>query len=240
MLILAMSSLALWIPNSYADTDPGVGTGTVYAHTDAARTIEVSSYSDQNYGVLPGQTYYFNITRITEFKNMNIFVWAKYDFNHTSEIDEVATVHVGEAPSNIIFEWKIPNLPILQSPISIKVMYGTGFKGDANSDHIVNSLDIGAINCHWCPAGGAPPWSLGYNATVDTNDDGYINSLDIGTINANWGNSWWYASKSLQSYGARLMLVVPEVFLGPISAIAALFSGLGLKKHTRRKRMSSS
>jgi len=62
--------------------------------------------------------------------------------------------------------------------------------GDANGDRIVNSLDIGALNGHWAPAGGAPPWSLGYNIDFDPNADGYINSLDIGVVNGNWGKAW--------------------------------------------------
>jgi hypothetical protein len=62
--------------------------------------------------------------------------------------------------------------------------------GDANGDHMVNSLDIGALNAHWSPASGTPPWSLGYSLDFDTNDDGYINSLDIGVVNSHWGQSW--------------------------------------------------
>jgi hypothetical protein len=58
--------------------------------------------------------------------------------------------------------------------------------GDANGDKIVNSLDMGNLNSHWAPSGGAPPWSLGYNRDNDCNDDGYINSLDMGVVNANW------------------------------------------------------
>jgi hypothetical protein len=61
--------------------------------------------------------------------------------------------------------------------------------GDANGDRFVNSLDIGALNARWSPAGGTPAWSLGYSRDVDTNDDGYINSLDMGVVNANWGRS---------------------------------------------------
>jgi hypothetical protein len=61
--------------------------------------------------------------------------------------------------------------------------------GDANGDRFVNSLDIGALNARWSPAGGTPAWSLGYSRDVDTNDDGYINSLDMGVVNANWGKS---------------------------------------------------
>ncbi len=59
--------------------------------------------------------------------------------------------------------------------------------GDANGDGYVNALDVGKVNAHWAPAGGPPPWSLGYSRCVDCNDDGYINALDIGVINANWG-----------------------------------------------------
>ncbi len=58
--------------------------------------------------------------------------------------------------------------------------------GDANGDTFVNALDVGKVNAHWAPAGGAPPWSLGYDRCVDCNDDGWINALDIGVINANW------------------------------------------------------
>jgi hypothetical protein len=62
--------------------------------------------------------------------------------------------------------------------------------GDVNGDRMVDSLDIGTLNAHWCPASGTPLWSLGYSLNVDTNDDGYINSLDIGVVNAHWGESW--------------------------------------------------
>ena len=62
--------------------------------------------------------------------------------------------------------------------------------GDANVDHIVNSLDISTLNAHWAPAGGAPPWSLGYDPKADCNDDGYVNALDTGVVNAHWGQTW--------------------------------------------------
>jgi hypothetical protein len=63
-------------------------------------------------------------------------------------------------------------------------------RGDANGDRLVNSLDLGTLNGHWAPSGGAPPWSLGYSKDVDCNMDGYINSLDLGVVNGNWGDEY--------------------------------------------------
>jgi hypothetical protein len=73
--------------------------------------------------------------------------------------------------------------------VSTQGYFKNKISGDANGDGCVNSLDVGKLNSHWSPAGGAPPWSLGYSRDVDTNDDGFINSLDIGVVNANWGRS---------------------------------------------------
>jgi hypothetical protein len=62
--------------------------------------------------------------------------------------------------------------------------------GEANGDGNVNSLDLGTLNGRWSPAGGTPPWSLGYSRDNDCNDDGYINSLDLGVVNGNWGRHY--------------------------------------------------
>ena len=51
--------------------------------------------------------------------------------------------------------------------------------------------------------------------------------------------TWYYATKDL-SPSPRLLLVVPETFLGSLGAIAALFAGLKIKSFVRKKKQHSS
>jgi hypothetical protein len=53
-----------------------------------------------------------------------------------------------------------------------------GLAGDANSDGIVNGLDIATVASHWL--------NIGVGSPGDTNGDGIINGLDITLIASDW------------------------------------------------------
>lgn len=59
------------------------------------------------------------------------------------------------------------------------------FSGDANSDGIIDILDISVVSAHWYP--GPPTGVLGYNANADFNKDGAVDISDIAMLSVNWG-----------------------------------------------------
>jgi len=237
-LVLLTFSLAVIVPGGHTEPYPIlVGKGILYTYENPERTIEVQKDPSENYGVLPSKTYYFNITGITEFDSTYILVLANYTADTSKYIVKVINrTYVESPPSNIGFNWTIPDLPITTS---INFMYGP--KADLNLDGAVSMVDLSLVSAHWYP--GPPIGPLAYDPDYDIDGNGAINMLEVSTVSACWtgpprgpsGSDWCYAKKAVAP-NPRLLLVIPEVFLGSIGAIVALFSGVGIKKFARRKR----
>jgi hypothetical protein len=226
VLITLTSMLALSIPTGYAQYH--TGTGKLFAYNDKEMTKEVQENATEDYMAMPNTKYYFNIAGITEFKNGDpIHVWVEYGVNNNHNLVKIADCSVGS--SSITFDWTIPNLP-LTTPI--RFIYGTAADGDANGDgEPINIFDIVAVKHHWGETPSSPHW----DPQADVYEDGAINIFDITLIKSNWGKWGLYAKRDVLS-GPRLLVVVPEVFMGPIAAIGALFIGLGIKNFSRRKK----
>ena len=85
---------------------------------------------------------------------------------------------------------------------------------------------------------GAPaPYSINFDWTIpDLPVDTEIR-IKYGTDFKGSLEKWFYAQRAAES-APRLLFVIPEVFLGPLGAITALFSALGITSFVRRKRIS--
>jgi hypothetical protein len=133
-----------------------IGTGTLYAYTDTARTKEATLDSGQNYLVYPG----------AQSTKTTYYVWAHYQGLDVL----ICSFHGAKEKYSIIFDWTIPsNLPI-----------GTSIH-----------------------------FKYGLNPKTGPSDN------------------WVYARRMTIS-APRLLMVVPEVFLGSLGVSSALFSGLGI------------
>lgn len=233
-LVVVVTSVALTTTHSYADTGPGKsGTGILYVYINEARTIPVQENQASNYQVLPNKQYWFKITDITEYENTDISVCAKYKIDNTGHTDKIDEFPLGTKPSTVLFDWTIPDLPITSS---IKIQYGKGIDCDVNEDGTVDTTDVDEINANWQP--NSYTSQTDHNPKYDTNKDGTINTQDVNLVTTNIGKTWYYAKKNLHS-SPRLLLVIPEAFLGSIGATAALFAGLGITKRLTRKKKQS-
>ena len=99
-----------------------VGTGKLFAYTNGG--TEAPTNEGDNYLVFPGDLYHFKILGITEYENQKIWVWAFYEIDGTTHHRNVETLgfDVGEAPSDIEFDWRV--LSEIPVDTSIKFKYG--------------------------------------------------------------------------------------------------------------------
>ena len=237
-LLILVASSGILIRNGLTEPHPTqLGTGVLWAYTESDRTNEAPKNDKENYQVLPSETYYFNLTGITEFYETNIIILANTTFDGDIYTVKTADRYVGSPPSNVTFDWRIPGLPLMTS---INIMYGP--KADLNLDGHVSIIDVSIVSYHWYP--GPPLGGGGYDPNFDVNNDGRIDIQDAAIVSVHWysgpplgmkAHSWCYAKNAL-SPNPRILLVVPEVFLGPISALVALFSGVGIRKYIQRKK----
>jgi hypothetical protein len=228
-VVILISCLAVLTPNSYASPSR-VGAGKLYAF-DPTTGKEAPKDASGDYQLLPAKKYKFNITGITEYEQKDFYIWARYSIDNTRYVDDVyGPVHAGAIPVNVTFTWTIPDKPV---GTEIRICYGTQkiVLGDVNEDGVVNINDLGCISGHWTGAPGALP----YDPNYDPNLDGVININDMGIVSGNWGKFGWCYAMRAAVYEPRILLVVPEVPLGAISAAVALFTGLGIKKFAKRK-----
>jgi hypothetical protein len=112
--------------NPEAQSNPNTGTGILYAYTDPDRTTEVPQNPSGNYIVLFDVTYYFKITKITEYsEDTTINIWAHYQTDTTEKNILIGSFTI--ADGTILFEWTIPtDIPF---ETAIKFKYGTSLTG---------------------------------------------------------------------------------------------------------------
>lgn len=240
LLIFAILVISpVLITPSRADPAPRTGHGLLLAYTDEARKSLVPSDDDGNYSVGPNTKYYFNITGINEFKNptnpTKIYVLADYSYGATEYEDFVGKFQIDNVRSDISFEWTIPNLPVKPQPhtISIKMRYLQPYPGDVDLDGDVNTQDLTLLNKAYCSTQGDARWE----PKCDFNDDNHVDVNDLFILGRNFGLKHtleWYWARGLDMT-PRLLLVIPEVPLGGLGVIAALFLGFKLRTFIKRK-----
>lgn len=158
-----------------------VGTGILHVY-NAEGKQEAPQDEHENYLVLRGVKYYFNITGITEYTG-RVEVWASYWDPPLRKFTNiwVGGDEVASESSTIGFNWTIPKLPI---DTTLRFKYGT-----------------------------KPDWP---------------------------DPDWRFAAKKIWFFRLpRKLFVVPEVFLGPLGVLVALFSGFKIATFLRRKKVVS-
>jgi len=210
-----------------------VGFDSIDYHTDevwayiSVEAIPASQNEDGNYPVFPNTDYHFCIDNITEYEDAEIRVYARYRYNSTEYTDFLGNFSLGARPSNATFSWTIPNLPVTHPPIAIKFSYHVPMLGDADRDGDIDASDIRELS----EAYGSDPAEPNWNPVLDCNGDDILDIHDLANVSIRYGPYFYWARGDAgpAPYPPRLLLVVPEVPLGALGALAALFLGLKLK-----------
>ena len=151
-------------------------------------------------------------------------LYAYTDENESEEVTKNAAGNYQIYPG-VIYHFKIENITEYENKrITVWACYkvdNTPYNVEIKKFHVENK-----------------PWTIHFNWTIPDLPITTSIKFKYGTDHKGPRGTWYYAAKGVYPSPPRLLLVIPEVFLGPISAIAALFLGFRARTFIRKRTKS--
>lgn len=148
-------------------------------------------------------------------------------YAYTDESEEVTKNAAGnyQIYPGVIYHFKIENITEYENKrITVWACYkvdNTPYNVEIKKFHVGNK-----------------PWTIHFNWTIPDLPITTSIKFKYGTDHKGSKGTWYYAAKRVYPSPPKLLLVIPEVFLGPISAIAALFLGFRARTFIRKRTKS--